>query len=724
MLGRLACTITLSIALGAALAGTSHAAIGPANDLYATPTVIAVAGGVVTSDTTGASKEAGETPLKGIDNDWAWTTWYSWTLPVTALVKTKVSVDLCGADIASEPMFDPTRLSVIAAADGINGTPLAAAQDGCPVRVGGISRAPRFTFEATPGTDYRFVVGTPTSAMGSVTFALTPAPFATSTGTLTGLTQSGYGITATAPAWTAATSTTGPVWQRCNADGVTCFDIVGAYGPGYLLRTSDIGDRIRAVYTATNSVGTAVVATAATTAITKVDTDLDGTPDDADYDDDNDFVPDAAEITFRYDPLRVDSDGDGISDTQEACAQFQYCAQVLETKTFIVAKDGSNKLVEVVGTKGNDVIVTGSTQGTDGTITPTSSKSSTSCNGLAGNDTCIGGAAKDACVAGAGSDTCIGGTGADSCVSTLGKDVCFGGSGNDTCVAKVQLPTVSSATGAAVPKVAPPTTTCNGGTGNDSCSVTLSAPVTKTTTQILKLVKATGGRVNATCSGGTGNDTCTVAPRSWDPVSDAIATAGSFASSGIPASAAAAAKITATCSGGVGNDTCIAKDAVSWIMGDKGLAAAGTVMKCMGGAGNDLLLIANGKAGDIANGGGGKDICIADVGDTVTNCATTVVLDLGPLSRATANAVNRGKLDAAIAAMENQVQGNVAVGKQPQQTLSVPATQAMIDLLDDYIEQALVRLQGATDALNSNIDAILAAANARTGTIGRISGAA
>lgn len=48
------------------------------------------------------------------------------------------------------------------------------------------------------------------------------------------------------------------------------------------------------------------------------DTDLDGMPDITDPDDDNDGLLDTEELTMETDPLKADTDGDGINDKEDA----------------------------------------------------------------------------------------------------------------------------------------------------------------------------------------------------------------------------------------------------------------------------------------------------------------------------------------------------------------------------------------------------------------------
>src|SRR5262245_58530066 len=102
--------LILALAVALAAPSAAHAFAPPANDDYASATVVPGVGGSVTSSITGASRAEGETVAHGATNEWLWSTWYAWT----AVGSGKVRADLCGVDLASEPPVD-TMLSVVLA---------------------------------------------------------------------------------------------------------------------------------------------------------------------------------------------------------------------------------------------------------------------------------------------------------------------------------------------------------------------------------------------------------------------------------------------------------------------------------------------------------------------------------------------------------------------------------------------------------------------------------
>ena len=73
---------------------------------------------------------------------------------------------------------------------------------------------------------------------------------------------------------TASTGTFNPVatftyaWQRCDAAGAACADIVGATAPTYLVATEDVATTLRVTVTATNRFGTATRQSVQTAVVT------------------------------------------------------------------------------------------------------------------------------------------------------------------------------------------------------------------------------------------------------------------------------------------------------------------------------------------------------------------------------------------------------------------------------------------------------------------------
>src|SRR5689334_19954581 len=133
----------------------SALATAPENDPYATPKVILADGASVLSSVAGAGTEMGEANHDA-GATWAWSTWYSWKLPAAAVAPATVTVDLCG----SQPV-NALRLAVLLESAGRDATPLATTTSGCTASG---TTAPRLSFEATPGTTYRFALGSAQSA--------------------------------------------------------------------------------------------------------------------------------------------------------------------------------------------------------------------------------------------------------------------------------------------------------------------------------------------------------------------------------------------------------------------------------------------------------------------------------------------------------------------------------------------------------------------------------
>jgi hypothetical protein len=92
------------------------------------------------------------------------------------------------------------------------------------------------------------------------------APKNTAPPTVTGTPRAGQPLTATSGSWTGSPTYTYQ-WLRCDFDVTTsCTDVVGATTTTYVVKTTDIGYRIRVRVTAKNAKGTAT-ATSAPTAV-------------------------------------------------------------------------------------------------------------------------------------------------------------------------------------------------------------------------------------------------------------------------------------------------------------------------------------------------------------------------------------------------------------------------------------------------------------------------
>jgi hypothetical protein len=82
------------------------------------------------------------------------------------------------------------------------------------------------------------------------------APLVTALPTIAGTPITGQTFTATPGGWTGtAPLTYAYQWQRCNAQGSSCSNIIGATGPTYVLGSADVQRRLRVSVTARNEVG-------------------------------------------------------------------------------------------------------------------------------------------------------------------------------------------------------------------------------------------------------------------------------------------------------------------------------------------------------------------------------------------------------------------------------------------------------------------------------------
>ena len=98
------------------------------------------------------------------------------------------------------------------------------------------------------------------------------APRNTERPTISGTARVGQTLTADEGNWSGSPEAFGFQWQRCDADGTGCGNIVGATARTYLVRSADLGFRLRVVVTARNDKGsgtarsgvTAIVAPATT----------------------------------------------------------------------------------------------------------------------------------------------------------------------------------------------------------------------------------------------------------------------------------------------------------------------------------------------------------------------------------------------------------------------------------------------------------------------------
>jgi uncharacterized repeat protein (TIGR01451 family) len=120
---------------------------------------------------------------------------------------------------------------------------------------------------------------TGTSPPTAVVTAAPSAPSNTGVPTISGSTVVGQTLTANPGTWTGnPTPALSYQWQRCDAAGANCADIVGATSTTYVLTGADGGRRLRVVVTGTNASGSASAQSAPTAVVTAVSTPPAGTP--------------------------------------------------------------------------------------------------------------------------------------------------------------------------------------------------------------------------------------------------------------------------------------------------------------------------------------------------------------------------------------------------------------------------------------------------------------
>ena len=86
--------------------------------------------------------------------------------------------------------------------------------------------------------------------------------------TVSGTPQAGQTLSTTNGSWLDSPTSYSYQWQDCDSLGVTCTNIAGATGSTYTLTSSDVGDTVRSVVTATNAGGSASANSAPTATVT------------------------------------------------------------------------------------------------------------------------------------------------------------------------------------------------------------------------------------------------------------------------------------------------------------------------------------------------------------------------------------------------------------------------------------------------------------------------
>jgi hypothetical protein len=102
--------------------------------------------------------------------------------------------------------------------------------------------------------------GQATSAPTAVVKANASAPRNTVLPAISGTAKVGEELSASQGSWSGSPTSYAYQWQRCDADAITCFDVPGATGSTYGVRTVDVGFRLRVIVTAKNGTGSASAA--------------------------------------------------------------------------------------------------------------------------------------------------------------------------------------------------------------------------------------------------------------------------------------------------------------------------------------------------------------------------------------------------------------------------------------------------------------------------------
>lgn len=210
----------------AGLAGAQAVlAAAPSNDAFATPTLLAAAGGTLATSSAEATKEAGE-PNHAGDAGGA-SIWFSWTPGFTGTA----SVDTSGSDfdtlLGAYTGSSVSALTRVASNDDISGT----------------GTTSRICFSVTAGTTYAIAVDGYAGDSGNVALAwgskADAAPCPILPPTVSGTTSVGQTLTTTDGTWVGSGLSFSRQWYRCAAE--VCTSISGATGSTYALQPRDVG---------------------------------------------------------------------------------------------------------------------------------------------------------------------------------------------------------------------------------------------------------------------------------------------------------------------------------------------------------------------------------------------------------------------------------------------------------------------------------------------------
>ena len=106
------------------------------------------------------------------------------------------------------------------------------------------------------------------SAQTAVVTAAPSSPTNSSPPVVSGTAQEGQQLSASTGTWSGSPTSFAYQWRRCDSNGGNCVNITDATGSNYLLVSADVGSTIRVAVTATNSVGSSTMQSAATAPVT------------------------------------------------------------------------------------------------------------------------------------------------------------------------------------------------------------------------------------------------------------------------------------------------------------------------------------------------------------------------------------------------------------------------------------------------------------------------
>jgi hypothetical protein len=224
--------------------------LAPANDAFSAATELVGDGGTVGGDNRYATSEAGEPehgPFGGKS------VWYRWTAPSSGTA----TFDLCATT------YVDTVLAVYTGA-AVSGLVRVAQDDNdCPDYYGG-----RVSFNAAAGQEYRIAVDGAYGDQGDLTLTWSRAALAPRihvSPSVFGSASDGAMLTAMVGEWGGTPPLTfGYQWVSCTFGAFNCRPLSSATGATYVVRSADVGTRLRVFVTASNAGGSATAESEAT----------------------------------------------------------------------------------------------------------------------------------------------------------------------------------------------------------------------------------------------------------------------------------------------------------------------------------------------------------------------------------------------------------------------------------------------------------------------------